>query len=44
LQSIAKQADNNAAPTEPIVEESHGFLGKFNDNMNQAINGDEIAK
>jgi|TARA_B110001450_G_C17435063_1_gene405512 hypothetical protein len=27
-----------------VEEETHGFLGKFNNNMNEVINADDMAK
>lgn len=43
LQTIAKQANDNVEVA-PVEEEAHGFLGKFNSNMNEVINADDLAK
>ena len=42
LQSIATQSDS--VESAPVEEESHGFLGKFKSNMNEVINGEELAR
>ena len=42
LHDIANQADSPLSSS--LEDESRGFLGKFKSNMNEVINGEELAK